>query len=193
MSLPSRFKGWLGEVLGSLSQVILLDRKVYRAINNMTIAGSDGTTQIDHVIVSRFGIFVVEAKTMKGWIFGDTHSKLWSQFVYGKKFRFQNPLHQNHRHICVLSEYLNLQPSLFHSVVMFWGDAELKTKLPDNVLTQGYTRYIKSKKTVVFTDEEVSLLFETLRTGMLPRTWSTHRMHMASLKKRHSHDRIRTK
>ena len=76
MSLPSRFKGWLGEVLGSLSQVILLDRKVYRAINNMTIAGSDGTTQIDHVIVSRFGIFVVEAKTMKGWIFGDTHSKL---------------------------------------------------------------------------------------------------------------------
>jgi restriction system protein len=41
----------------------------YHLLNHVTLCLKDGTTQIDHVLVSRFGIFVVETKEYKGWIF----------------------------------------------------------------------------------------------------------------------------
>ena len=69
---------------------------------------------------------------------------------------------------------------------MFWGEAELKTPMPPNVMTRGYATYIKSKQTVLFSDEEVAQLIEALRTGMLPKTWATRNAHIASLQQRHS-------
>lgn len=71
MSLVSSFKGWVGEMQGSLAAKIRLDSQIYRSINNVTIPAANGTTQIDHVIVSRYGIFVVEMKNIKGWTYGD--------------------------------------------------------------------------------------------------------------------------
>ncbi len=68
MGMLANFKGWIGETQGAIAHALLLDGKVYRSINNVTIPTASGTTQTDHVIVSPFGIFVVEAKNMKGWI-----------------------------------------------------------------------------------------------------------------------------
>ena len=48
----------------------------------MTLPIEDGTTQIDHIIVSQYEIFVIETKNMKGWIFGDEHKKTWTQKIY---------------------------------------------------------------------------------------------------------------
>lgn len=179
-------KGWFGEAQGALAKRLLLDKNVYITLNDVTIPTSNGTTQIDHIVVSRHGIFVIEAKNMKGWIFGDEKSPQWTQSVFGRKFRFQNPLHQNYRHIRALAEFLQLPEDRFHSVVMFWGDAELKTPLPENVLTRNYIGYIKSKQDALFSDDEVRAIVEALRSGMLPQTWATRREHVASLKARHS-------
>lgn len=119
MSLKSLFKGWRGEVQGTLAHRLLLDIQVYRALNDVTLPTSDGTTQIDHVLVSRYGVFVIEAKNMEGWIFGNENSVQWTQNLYGKKYRFQNPLRQNYRHTRTLAEFLSLPHEKFHSVVMF--------------------------------------------------------------------------
>ncbi len=62
MGLMTIFKGFVGEALGSLAHKLLLDKSIYHELNNVTIPTQDGTTQIDHVIVSRYGIFVIEAK-----------------------------------------------------------------------------------------------------------------------------------
>ncbi len=64
-------KGKIGELRVKLSAKFLLNASEYRAINNITIPTPDGTTQIDHIFVSRYGIFVVETKNFAGWIFGD--------------------------------------------------------------------------------------------------------------------------
>jgi hypothetical protein len=77
-------------------------------INNVTIPTPNGTTQIDHVIVSRYGVFVVETKNMDGWVFGDERNSHWTQSIFGKKYKFQNPLHQNYRHTKALSEFLGI-------------------------------------------------------------------------------------
>lgn len=187
MGLLNSFKGWLGETAGSLAQRMWLDASIYHSLNNVTIMVADGSsTQIDHVIASRHGIFVIEAKNMKGWIFGSEKHAQWTQSLPGgRKFRFQNPLRQNYRHTKVLSEFLGIDHGLFHSIVMFWGECTFKTPMPENVLNTGYTTYIKSKTEVVFSDSEVLQIKEAIETGRLPKTWATRRQHIDSLKSRH--------
>ena len=68
MTLKSFLKGFSGELQSTLAKKVFLDSNVYEDINNVTLPTSNGTTQIDHIIVSRFGIFVVETKNMSGWI-----------------------------------------------------------------------------------------------------------------------------
>lgn len=186
MSLTSFIKGWSGELKGTLAKKILLDARTYKDINNVTIPTCNGSTQIDHVIVSRHGVFVVETKNMTGWIYGDANSKQWTQCLYGEKYRFQNPLHQNYRHTRALSALLGITHTKCISIVMFWGDCTLKTPLPPNVLTRGYTSFIKSHQEILFSDQEVDDLVATLRKNMLARSWSTSREHISSLQARHS-------
>ena len=186
MSLTSLIKGWVGEVQSTLANKTFLDSHIYLALNNVTIPTFNGTTQIDHVIVSRHGVFVVETKNMDGWIFGDEKSSQWMQSIFGKKFKFQNPLHQNYRHTKALSDFLGIDHDKFFSIVMFWGECEFKTPLPPNVLASGYSSYIKSHTTVMFSDQEVQEIATAIKVGMLPKGWATQRQHANSLKDRFS-------
>ena len=96
--------------------------------------GSDGTTQIDHVLVSRYGIFVIETKHYSGWIFGDQKSKRWTQVIYNQKSRFQNPLHQNYKHLKAVQAVLDfVSPGQISSVVVFTGNAEFMSERPEGV------------------------------------------------------------
>ena len=186
MSLSNFLKGWAGEAMGAVAHWAFLDKAIYFPLNNLTLSTSNGTTQIDHVIVSKFGIFVIEAKNIDGWIFGDERSPQWSVVRPGRKFRMQNPLHQNYRHIKAIGEFLQMEEDCLHSLVMFWGDCEFKTEMPRNVMLKGYTSYIKSFDRVLFTDSEVMSFTEALKTGPLPKTWATRRVHLDSLRTRHT-------
>jgi len=64
-----------------------LDRKQYAVFHDLYLPRPDGkgTAQIDHVVVSPFGIFVIETKNMAGWIFGDERSRQWTQSIYGNQ------------------------------------------------------------------------------------------------------------
>ncbi len=67
----ARFKGAMGEWAVNLASSLALNKHDYHLIKDVTLPTEDGgTTQIDHIIVSRYGIFVVETKNMQGWIFG---------------------------------------------------------------------------------------------------------------------------
>lgn len=184
MSLKSLIKGWAGEVQGTIAKKVFLDSQIYVDVNNVTIPTPNGTTQIDHVIVSRYGVFVVETKNMDGWIFGDEKNAQWTQSIFGKKYRFQNPLRQSYKHTKALSDFLGIDHERFFSLVMFWGDCEFKTPLPTNVMAKGYITYIKSHTVVLFTDQEVQDIATAIKEGMLPKSWATRRQHVADLKDR---------
>ena len=62
------------------------------------------TTQIDHVVVSRHGVFVIETKNYGGWIFGKPGAKNWTQKFPRRSTTFQNPLRQNDKHVRTLVE-----------------------------------------------------------------------------------------
>ena len=93
------FKGVIGEFIVNVIFKFSLPKDQYHLIKNVTLPTDDGTTQIDHIIVSKFGIFVVETKNMKGWIFGNATQKQWTQKIYKFSTKFQNPIHQNYKHL----------------------------------------------------------------------------------------------
>jgi restriction system protein len=171
--------------MGAAAQRLFLDERTYTSINNVTLNASGGTTQIDHVIVSRFGLFVVETKNIDGWIFGDERSAQWTVVKPGRKHRIQNPLRQNYRHTRAIGEFLQVDDKSIQSVVMFWGECEFKTPMPSNVLRTGYCSYIESFQVVHFSDQQVAEMVDALKSGMLPKTWATRREHVASLDARH--------
>ena len=180
------FKGMLGEWFINLSIRLFLDQREYHLLKDVTLPIPQGSTQIDHVIVSRFGIFVIETKNMKGWIFGNPTHKSWTQQIYRRKHSFQNPLRQNHLHMMTLKSLLGVADHQLHSVIYFIGDCTFKTPMPDNVMNRGLIRHIKGKTTQVLTPAEVMQVVETIQQGRLAANWQTHRQHVAQLKARHS-------
>jgi hypothetical protein len=57
-------------------------------LHDITIPSVKGkTTQIDHVVVSEYGVFVIETKNYTGWIVGDEKSDYWTQVIYKRKER----------------------------------------------------------------------------------------------------------
>jgi len=179
-------KGKIGEGVVNLAAKLRLDPTVYHLIKDVTVPTKKGTTQIDHVIVSKFGLFVIETKNYKGWIFADAKSPKWTQVNFKQKHKFQNPLHQNYAHICALSELLDLPKDKIIGVACFMGDAKFKTEVPEGVFLEGrYVNYILSFQTPVFSQTEVTNLIERIESGRLERGFKTNRAHVQQLNARH--------
>lgn len=179
------FKGIFGEWLVKVSAKFLLDSKEYRPIHNVTLKTPDGTTQIDHVFVSRFGLFVVETKNYSGWIFGDEHQPMWTQKIFKTTNRFQNPLRQNYKHVKALEALLNLPSGKIHSVIVFVGGSEFKTEMPTNVTyAGGYVSYIKSKTEVLLSLSEVDAIAAAISTGRMAPSFATNREHVQNVQRR---------
>jgi len=183
------FKGWIGEKKTQFNLWLGLDSNLYQRFHDVIIPSSHGTTQIDHILVSPFGIFVVETKNYKGWIYGSEDQSTWTQVIYKSKHKFQNPLRQTHRHKKVLSKYLGVGESFILPVISFVGDVELKTELPTNVLTSRVSSYIKQFNEQVFSNDEVERI-----TGLLSNVKSEYNIskseHIQSLEDRYSSDTI---
>ncbi len=167
MGLEAIFKGWTGELKTKFINSLFLNEQ-YKIFNNVIIRTERGSTQIDHVIVSPYGLFAVETKDKTGWIFGDANQKQWTQKIFNNTFQFQNPLHQNYAHTKSLSEYLGIEHEKIHSLVIFWGDCEFKTPMPDNVCKGGifnnkFKNYIQSKKQVLFSPDIINLICSKLK------------------------------
>ncbi|TOB72378.1 nuclease-related domain-containing protein [Vibrio parahaemolyticus] len=184
--IVSVFKSrWLKGVFGEFLVNRLLSKlpeSDYTLIKDVTLPTSDGTTQVDHIVVSKYGIFVVETKNMKGWIFGSARQKQWTQKIYRHSSKFQNPLHQNYKHIKALETLLGCSEEHLHSVIVFIGDSTFKTEMPPNVTyARGSIRYIQQFNEVVFSDKDYARLTESINQIKLKRGVITdlkHRKHV---------------
>ncbi|EMD1174225.1 NERD domain-containing protein [Vibrio harveyi] len=184
--IVSVFKSrWLKGVFGEFLVNRLLSKlpeSDYTLIKDVTLPTNDGTTQVDHIVVSRYGIFVVETKNMKGWMFGSARQKQWTQKIYRHSSKFQNPLHQNYKHIKALETLLGCSEEHLHSVIVFIGDSTFKTEMPPNVTyARGSIRYIQQFNDVVFSDNDYARLTESINRLKLKRGVITdlkHRKHV---------------
>lgn len=180
----AHFMGSIGEsIVNDYAQQHLNDD--YYILSDIVLKSNNGTTQIDQIIVSKFGLFVVEIKSHKGWIFGDANSAQWTQALTSGKYRFQNPLRQNYKHIKSLQSILGYPDNYFISLVAFSGQAEFKTQLPDNIVGDGddYLRFIIKYQTVLFSDDEVAVIIKKILDNRL--SHDEHQKYMQKIKQQY--------
>lgn len=179
------FKGVYGEMRLRFAAWLYLDATQYWVLHDITLMGEQGSTQIDHIFISRFGIFVVETKNFGGWIFGSEKQARWTQKLFKTSNQFQNPLHQNFLHVKTLQQILALPIENFHSLVVFVGSSSFKTETPPNVTNiSGCFKYIASKTDVLLSDEQAAEIFATLQAARLAPSLASSREHVRSVKSR---------
>lgn len=104
-----------------------LNEEEYIVLHDLLLPYEEGTTQIDHVVISTVGIFVIETKNYKGWIFGKERQKYWKQVIYKKKYNFLNPVMQNFAHLTAIQSLLKeTYQGPYYSLIVFSNEATLK-------------------------------------------------------------------
>lgn len=188
-----QIKGWFGETLLHHYLRRHLDQKLYVVLHDIMLPTADETTtQIDHIVVSQWGVFVIETKTYSGWIFGDKYEPQWTKVHFNRKDRFQNPLRQNYKHIATLSECLGIPKEYFKTIVAFSGECKFKTEMPEEVmLFAEVPDYIKShSEDNMIPPEQVQEVVDTILEWQDSLTRSQKNNHVRNLRKTHAKPKI---
>jgi len=158
----------------------------YHLLNHVTLPLESGSTQIDHILISRFGVFVIETKDHGGWIFGSAHDRYWTKVYFGNKYRFQNPLQQNVRHVRATQALLEfLPPDAVRPMVVFTGNAKFKTTVPTGVFTlKEMLAYIRAQSTEVMSVNRVQFCVGRLETARLSISKQTDVEHVQRIRRR---------
>jgi hypothetical protein len=158
----------------------------YHLLNHITLKHGNSTTQIDHILVSCFGVFVIETKNYKGWIFANPKHETWTQVLFKAKFKFQNPIHQNHCHVVAVRELLDFLPQdAIKSVVVFSGDAEFKTDMPSYVFSLPMLiDYLSSCTEELLSLNRVQFSVGRIETARMEISGKTDIEHVKALQKR---------
>lgn len=127
----------------------------YKIINDLMIKTDDHLThQIDHIIVSKFGIFVIETKQYNGYIIGNDYDKKWT-IKYGRnEYYINNPVHQNYGHIKAIKRLLNIDEDKLISVVCISSKSKLKIDSKYVVSIYELLNKIKSYKDLIINNYE---------------------------------------
>lgn len=176
-------KGIWGEFLVNRVLKRRFSNDEYHLIKNVTLPTEGGSTQIDHVLVSAFGVFVIETKNYGGWIFGSEKQATWTQTIYKSKTKFQNPLRQNYKHIKTLASLLDLPNDQLFSLIVFTGSAVFKTEMPNNVvMLSGLSAYIQAKAEPVFDRVTQQKIIDRIESGRLVPSRQTNKRHTEHVK-----------
>jgi len=102
--------------------------------------------QIDHLLISRLGIYVLESKFFSGDIIIDSHGA-WTVKYGDKEYSIPSPIEQNDRHIMIVEKILKksgLFPSVLglsmlpkiHNYILLSTQTKLPVECPKEVIKQ---------------------------------------------------------
>lgn len=157
-------------------------------IRNIYLPKSNGhTVEIDMAYVTEKGIFVIECKNYKGYIFGNPENANWTQTLNAgkmgvEKHHIYNPIWQNRSHVSALKAYLGNRIPMF-SIVVFSDECSFKdVKWTEDepvchMRKLGKTmKALTEDKPIVLTESEVESICNRLRckTGVTEEIKTEH-------------------
>ena len=161
--LNSLIRGILGEFKVRL-KLFMLPSDKYKVLNDVLLKTKRGTTQIDHIVVSIYGIFVIETKNYKGKIIGNGNDKDWIKEIHGNKYPFRNPIIQNKGHIRALAKNLKIDESVMTSMVVFLNDCKLNIKTISLVFhIDRLLPIIRNKKNILLSESQVKSITDMIK------------------------------
>jgi len=156
-----------------------LDPNQYWCISDVAIRTRELTVIVDHIIVSAFGIYIIQEKDFIGTVEGQASHSLWVSKRLSKEKRFQNPLVNNRESLALLKSCYGHTDNLYHSLVVFSGKGKFKNAMPGNVRTEhDFIDYIKSKQEQIMLPGEAKLIKEQIDSGKIPNTLKTYSQYL---------------
>jgi hypothetical protein len=154
-------------------------------LNNVTLPTERGTTQIDHILVTENGLFIIETKHFRGWILGRPSDDYWTQVIFRKKSRFRNPLMQNDGHVKTMQALFKLPESAFIGVVVFTGDADFKSDLGPHVIRLGQLlEFVGQRREAVLDEQKMTYVVGRIEMKRLRRSLETDEYHLNYVRRR---------
>jgi len=176
-------KGRKGEKIVEKALQKSLPKEQYHTFHNLILPIDGTTTQIDHIVLSPYGVFVIETKHIKGVILAQEREKTWVQQLGRHTYSFQNPLHQNHKHIKALQHHLKLPFYTLHSLVIFTAKTTLQPPIAKVFTsTDEMISSILSKQTPSFTSQQLQQMYRLLQKEQNAMSHQKEKAHIASLK-----------
>lgn len=142
----------------------------YHIFNDLFFENNGYTTQIDHVVVSPYGVFVIETKGYKGWIMGGENSEYWTQVIYKFKAQFYNPIKQNDGHVRFLRHILHESTTIpIIPIVVFNNEAELKVNVQHHIVVNRcyLTDAIMHYRNIVMNEDTRQRIIKTLNNYLV--------------------------
>lgn len=149
-------RGEIGE-LAVAKRLKKLPQEQYKVINDLLLQNNGYSSQIDHVVISPYGIFVIETKNYTGDIYGGANSEMWTQNIYGSKSEFRNPIWQNQGHITAIKKVIGEKyHPMYHNIVLFSENANVRVDRSLEVynfrkivpIIEGYTEIVLTQAAV---------------------------------------------
>ena len=129
-----RFLGTMGSARVRRILDAGLEKNRYTVLHDLLLPAGGGTVSIQHIVVSRFGIWVIDSIHRTGLISGTEVQSRWQQKSLGRTLRFDNPIHTNFLKIQSLERLLQLPHSRFYPMIVFSGQRGFKSAVPASVL-----------------------------------------------------------
>ena len=182
----AKILGFFGE-LWCKEELNKLPKDKYKIINNLFINVNNTTHQIDHVVISIYGIFVIETKQYNGYITGSKYDYKWIRHIGKKKIEYTNPIRQNYGHVKSIKELLNIDESnLYNLVYIPSKHVKLNIKHDGELLRPGYLY-----KTIIGTTEEKLPNYEEIYNKLLSFNITDRKAvktHITNIKNEHIND-----
>ena len=163
----------------------------YLVFNDLLVRNGSYTTQIDHLIISPYGIFVLETKNIHGKVYGNESAEFWKQYLpdagykwYGntQEHKLRNPIWQNDGHIKTLRQLVFGSDVPVNGIVVFPNDTGLYIATEYPVLWMDHVvPYIRQFQDLVLSTEQMTLfrrrILEVISTSSSDRVEHINNVH----------------
>jgi len=165
--MVNNYRGKVGEAkVNSQLNPLLFGKVEHRQINNLVLMDDNGKShQIDHIEIRENGIFCIETKNYKGWIFGSEDQPKWTQTLYTEKHQFLNPLKQNKSHLYYVGKVLDNKYTI-NSIVVFAQNNADKVNVHNVINLKDLKQYLnRFNDGTHYTAEEMDKIYITLKAS----------------------------
>jgi len=162
----------------------------YSVFRDVTVsanrAGDQSRVQIGHVVVSPYGLFLIESRHLSGRIDGSENDALWTRYRFRSKQQFHNPLGQARNHVLALQDLTGLSASRFQCMAVFTGRVDFQRPMPARV-TQlgGLVPFIQVRTQELLGFEEAQRIAALLESSRATPGIQTAAAHLLALRESH--------
>jgi len=128
----------------------------YTLYSKISLPIPSGMADIDELVLSPYGIFVISCQPQTGRIYADTTSEVWTEQVGKNRNNFPNPNKQLPLKIAGVKQLFGIEEHI-HGLIVFDQEADFRTNMPNNVFQTGQLlSKIEHYDDAVFTLEQIS-------------------------------------